>query len=47
MDDVFELLSKLNVHVHGVRLIPVGFETKLNTFFNIEHHVEMKHYEKI
>ncbi len=35
MDDVFELLSKLNVYVHGVRLIPVGFKTKLNTFFDI------------
>ncbi len=32
MDDVFELLSKLNVYVQGVRLIPVGFQTKLNTF---------------
>ncbi len=35
MDDVFELLSKLNVHVQGVRLIPVGFQTKLNTFFDM------------
>ncbi len=34
MDDVFELLSKLNVYVQGVRLIPVGFQTKLNTFFH-------------
>ncbi len=25
MDDVFELLSKPNVYVQGVRLIPVGF----------------------
>ncbi len=33
MDDVFEVLSKLNVYVQGVRLIPVGFQTKLNTFF--------------
>ncbi len=33
--DVFELLSKLNVYVQGVRLIPVGFQTKLNTFFDI------------
>ncbi len=33
MDDVFELLSKLNVYVQGVRLIPVGFQTTLNTFF--------------
>ncbi len=35
MDDVFELLSKLNVYVQGVRLIPVGFQTKLNTLFDI------------
>ncbi len=35
MDDVFELLSKQNVYVKGVRLIPVGFKTKLNTFFDI------------
>ncbi len=35
MDDVFELLSKLNLYVQGVRLIPVGFQTKLNTFFDI------------
>ncbi len=34
MDDVFELLSKLNVYVQGVRLIPVGFQTKLNPFFD-------------
>ncbi len=32
MDDVFELQSKLNVYVQGVRLIPVGFQTILNTF---------------
>ncbi len=35
MDDVFELLSKLNVYVQGVRLIPVGFKTKLHTRFDI------------
>ncbi len=35
MDDVFELLSKLNMYVQGVRLITVGFKTKLNTFFDI------------
>ncbi len=35
MDDVFELLSKQNVYVQGVRLIPVGFQTQLNTFFDI------------
>ncbi len=35
MDDAFELLSKLNVYVQGVRLIPVGFTTKLNTLFDI------------
>ncbi len=35
LDDVFELLSKLNVYVQGVRLRPVGFQTKLNTFFDI------------
>ncbi len=35
MDDVFELLSKLNVYVQRVRLIPVGVQTKLNTFFDI------------
>ncbi len=35
MDDVFELLSKLNEYVQGVRLIPMGFKTKLNTFFDI------------
>ncbi len=35
MDDVFELLSKLNVYVQGVRLIPVGFKTKLNILFDI------------
>ncbi len=35
MDDVFELLGKLNVYVQGVRLIPVGFQTKLNIFFDI------------
>ncbi len=34
MDDVFELLSKLNVYVQGVRLIPVSFKTKLNTLFD-------------
>ncbi len=34
MDDVFELLSKLNVYVQGVRLIPVGLKTKLNTLFD-------------
>ncbi len=33
MDDVFERLNKLNVYVQGVRQIPVGFQTKLNTFF--------------
>ncbi len=33
MDDIFELLGKLNVQ--GVRLIPVGFQTKLITFFDI------------
>ncbi len=33
MDDVFELLIKQNVYVQGVWLIPVGFQTKLNTFF--------------
>ncbi len=33
MDDVFELLSKLNVYVEGVRLRIVGFQTILNTFF--------------
>ncbi len=33
MNDVFEVLSKLNVYVHGVRTIPMGFKTKLNTFF--------------
>ncbi len=27
MNDVFEVLSKLNVYVHGVRTIPVGFKT--------------------
>ncbi len=32
MNNVFELLSKLNVYVQGVRLIPVDFQTKLNTF---------------
>ncbi len=35
MDDVFELLSKLNVYLQGVRLVPVGFQAKLNTFFII------------
>ncbi len=35
MDDVFELLSKQNEYVQRVRLIPVGFQTKLNTFFDI------------
>ncbi len=35
MDDAFDVLSKLNVCVHGVRTIPVGFKTKLNTFFDI------------
>ncbi len=35
MDDVFELISKLNVYVQGVGLIPAGFQTKLNTFFDI------------
>ncbi len=35
MDDVFELISKQNVYVQGVRLIPVGFKTKLNTLFDI------------
>ncbi len=35
MDDIFELLSKQNVYVQGVRLIPVGFQTKLNTFFDM------------
>ncbi len=35
MDDVFELLSRQNVYVQGVRLIPVGFKTKLNTLFDI------------
>ncbi len=35
MDDVFELLSNLNVYVQGVRPIPVGFQTKLHTFFDI------------
>ncbi len=35
MDDVFQLLSKLNVYVQGVRLIPVSFQTKLNTFIDI------------
>ncbi len=25
----------LNMYVHGVRTIPVGFKTKLNTFFDI------------
>ncbi len=35
MDDVFELLSKLNLYVQGVRLIPVGLKTKLNTLFDI------------
>ncbi len=35
MDDVFELLSKLNVYVQGVRLLPVGFKIKLNTLFDI------------
>ncbi len=34
MVDVLELLSKLNVYVQGVRLIPVGFKTKLSTFFD-------------
>ncbi len=33
MDDVFEVLSKLNVHVQGVRTICVGFKTKLKIFF--------------
>ncbi len=36
MDDVFELLSKQNVYVLGVRLIPGGFKTKLNTLFDID-----------
>ncbi len=31
MDDAFEL----NVYVQRVRLIPVGFKTKLNTLFDI------------
>ncbi len=35
MDDVLELLGKLNVYVQGVRLIPVGFQTKLSIFFDI------------
>ncbi len=35
MDDVFELLSKQNVYVQGVRLMLVGFKTKLNTLFDI------------
>ncbi len=35
MDDVFELLSRQNMYVQGVRLIPVGFKTKLNTLFDI------------
>ncbi len=35
MDDVFELLSKQNVYVQGVRLILVGFKTKLNTLFDM------------
>ncbi len=35
MDDAFDVLSKPNVCVHGVRTIPVGFKTKLNTFFDI------------
>ncbi len=30
MDDVFELLSKLNVYVQGVRLIPVGYNNNNN-----------------
>ncbi len=35
MDDVFELLSKLNVYVQGVPLISVGFRTQFffDTFF--------------
>ncbi len=33
MDDVFELLSKLNVYVQGVRLIPVGFQTPFEHLF--------------
>ncbi len=35
MDDVFERLGKQDVYVQGVRLIPVGFKTKLNTLFDI------------
>ncbi len=35
MDDVFEVLRKLNLYVQGVRLIPVGFKTKLNTLFDL------------
>ncbi len=33
MNDVFEVLSKLHVYVYVVRTIPMGFKTKLNTFF--------------
>ncbi len=39
MDDAFEVLSKLNVYVYGVRTIPAipnnNNNTKLNTFFGI------------
>ncbi len=35
MDDVFEVFSKLNVYVQGVRTIHVSFKIKLNTFFDI------------
>ncbi len=42
MDDVFELLSKLNVYVQGARLISVGFQTQLNTFFRHSRGLEEK-----
>ncbi len=35
MDDVFELFSKQNVYVQGVRLILEVFKTKLNTLFDL------------
>ncbi len=35
IDDVVELLGWLNVYVQGVRIIPVGVKTKMNTFCDI------------
>ncbi len=30
-DDVFKVLRKLDVHAKGLRTVPVGFKTKLNS----------------